>query len=42
VYFMSTACGHARGGWGGPAHVEACGQGGGGLKPDFFVDTING
>ena len=29
-------------GGGGPAHVGACGQGGGGQKPDFFVDVING
>jgi len=26
VYFMSTACGRLQGG-GGPAHVNACGQG---------------
>src|SRR6218665_2834017 len=24
------------------AHVDACGQGEGGQKPDFFVDIING
>jgi len=30
-------------GEGGPAHVDACGQGeGGGQKRDFFVDVING
>jgi len=27
---------------GDPAHVDACGQGGRGKKPDFFVDVING
>ena len=26
----------------GPAHVDACGQGEGGQKRDFFVDVING
>jgi len=31
---MSTACGRPQGG-GGPVHVDACGQGGGGQKPDF-------
>ena len=32
-----------RRGEGGPAHVDACGQwGGGGQKRDFFVDIING
>ena len=29
-------------GGGGPAHVDACGQGEEGRKPDFFVDVING
>jgi len=29
-------------GEGGPAYVDAFGQGGGGKKPDFFVDVING
>src|SRR6218665_3759419 len=38
---MSTVCGRPQG-WGGPAHVDACGQGGGGSKRDFFVDVING
>jgi len=35
-------CGRPQG-EGGPAHVYACGQGGGGdQKRDFFVDVING
>jgi len=38
---MSPACGRPQGG-GGPAHVDACGQGEGGQKPDFCVDVING
>ena len=42
MYFMSTVCGRTQGGGGGPAHVDACGQGGGGSKRDFFVDVING
>src|SRR6218665_1575930 len=29
-------------GGGGAAHVDACGQGEGGQKRDFFVDVING
>jgi len=29
-------------GEGGLAHVDACGQGEGGQKRDFFVDVING
>src|SRR6218665_3604427 len=37
---MSTVCGRPQGG-GGPAHVDACGQGEGGQKRDFFVDVIN-
>ena len=41
MFFMSTACGRPHGG-GGPAHVDACGQGGGGQKREFFVDVING
>src|SRR6218665_110776 len=41
MYFMSTACGRPQG-VGGSAHVDACGQGKGGQKPDFFVDVING
>ena len=32
---MSTACGRPQGG-GGPAHVDACGQWGGGQKPGFL------
>src|SRR6218665_3922378 len=32
---MSTVCGRPQGG-GGPAHVDACGQGGGGSKTLFF------
>jgi len=40
---MSTVCGRPQEGEGGPAHVDACGQGGGGdQKRDFFVDVING
>ena len=39
MYFMSTACVRPHGG---PAHVDACGQGEGGQKRDFFVDVING
>ena len=35
MYFMSTVCGRPQGG-GGPAHVDACGQGEGGQKRDFF------
>src|SRR6218665_2092551 len=31
-----------KGGKGGPAHVDACGQGEGGQKRDLFVDVING
>jgi len=27
---------------GGQSHVDAFGQGGGGQKPDFLVDIING
>jgi len=43
VYFMSTVCGRPQGGReGGPAHVDACGQGGEGQKRDYFVDVING
>ena len=42
MYFMSTVCGRPQGGEGGPAHVDACGQGEGGQKRDFFVDVING
>jgi len=42
VYFMSTVCGRPQGGEEGPAHVDACGQGEGGQKHDFFVDVING
>ena len=38
MYFMSTACGRPQGVERGPAHVD----GGGGQKPDFFVDVING
>ena len=38
---MSTTCVRPQG-EGGPAHVDACGQGRGGQKPDFFVDVING
>src|SRR6218665_1794405 len=38
---MSTACGRPQGG-GGPAHVDACGQGEGVSKTRFFVDVING
>ena len=38
---MSTMCGRPQGG-GGPAHVDACGQGEGGQKRGFFVDVING
>src|SRR6218665_3157138 len=38
---MSTVCGRPQGG-GGPAHVDACGQGEGCQKRDFFVDVING
>ena len=34
MYFMSTACGRPQ--VGGPAHVDACGQGEGGQKPDFL------
>src|SRR6218665_2697407 len=37
---MSTVCGRPQGG-GGLAHVEACGQGEGDQKRDFFVDFIN-
>ena len=37
MYFMSTACGRLQG-EGGPAHLD----GGGGQKPDSFVDVING
>jgi len=29
-------------GEGGPAHVDACGQGEGGQKRNFCVDVING
>jgi len=37
---MSTTCGRPQGGL---AHVDAYGQGGGGgRKPDFLVDVING
>src|SRR6218665_3645705 len=40
---MSTACAmDVHKGWRGPAHVDACGQRGGGQKPDYFVDVING
>ena len=45
MYFMSTECGRPQGGGGregGPAHVDACGQGEGDQKRDFFVDVING
>ena len=38
---MLTACGRPQGG-GGPAHVDACGQGEGVNWRDFFVDVING
>ena len=41
MYFMSTVCGRPQGG-AGPAHVDACGQGEGSQKRDFFVDVING
>jgi len=40
VYFMSTACGRPQ--EGGLAHVDACGQGEGGVKIRFFVDVIKG
>ena len=42
MYFMSTVCGRPQGGEGGSAHVDACGQGEGDQKRDFFVDVING
>jgi len=42
VYFTLTACGRPQGAEGSPAHVDASGQRGGGQKPDFFVDVING
>jgi len=33
---MSTPCGRPQGG-GGPTHVDACGKGEGGQKPDFLT-----
>ena len=42
MYFMSTVCGRPQRG-GGPAHVDACGQGVRGVKNVIsFVDVING
>jgi len=38
VYFMSTVCGRPQGG-GGPAHVDACGQGEG-VKNVIFLWTL--
>src|SRR6218665_894529 len=48
MYFMLTVCISCRPrvdvhkGEGGPAHVDACGQGEGNQKPDYFVDVIYG
>ena len=36
MYFVSTVCGRLQGEGGGPAHVDAYGQGEGGQKRDFF------
>ena len=33
---MSTVCGRPQGREGGPAHVDACGQGEGGQNRDFL------